>query len=52
MVQQKQIQLVSIRMQVQSLASLIVVSYGVGHRLGLDPMLLWLWHRPAAVAPI
>ena len=23
---------------------------GVGHRLGLDPVLLWVWHRPAAVA--
>ena len=25
---------------------------GVGHRLGLDPMLSWLWHRPAAIALI
>ena len=25
---------------------------GVGHRRGLDLALLWLWHRPAAVAPI
>ena len=24
----------------------------VGHRLGLDPVLLWLWYRPAATAPI
>ena len=24
---------------------------GVGHRLGLDLALLWLWHRLAAVAP-
>jgi len=24
----------------------------VGHRRGLDPVLLWLWSRPAAVAPI
>ena len=22
------------------------------HRCGFDPALLWLWHRPAAVAPI
>ena len=22
------------------------------HRLSLDPALLWLWHRPAAIAPI
>ena len=25
---------------------------GVGRRRGSDPALLWLWHRPAAVAPI
>ena len=25
---------------------------GVGHRSGLDLALLWLWCRPAAVAPI
>ena len=25
---------------------------GVGHRHGLDLALLWLWPRPAAVAPI
>ena len=24
----------------------------VGHRLGLDPELLWLWCRPAAAIPI
>jgi len=24
------------------------VSYGVGHRHGSDPTLLWLWYRPAA----
>ena len=23
----------------------------MGHRHGLDPVLLWLWGRPAAVAP-
>jgi len=28
------------------------VSCGVGRRLGSDPLLLWLWCRPAAVAPI
>ena len=28
------------------------VSCGVGHRCGSDPALLWLWCRPAAVAPI
>ena len=25
---------------------------GVGRRRGSDPALLWLWHRPAATAPI
>ena len=28
------------------------MSCGIGHRCGLDPTLLWLWHRPAAAAPI
>ena len=28
------------------------MSYGVGHRCGLELMLLWLWYRLAAVAPI
>ena len=28
------------------------MSCGVGYRCGLDPALLWLWHRPAATAPI
>ena len=31
------------------------MSYGVDHRLGLDPVLLWLWCRPAAtvlIAPL
>ena len=28
------------------------MSCGVGHRCGLDPVLLWGWHRPAATAPI
>ena len=27
-------------------------SCGVGGRHGADPVLLWLWHRPAAVALI
>ena len=26
------------------------MSCGVGHRCDLDPVLLWLWHSPAAVA--
>ena len=28
------------------------MSCGVGHRHGSDLVLLWLWCRPAAVAPI
>ena len=28
------------------------MSCGVGRRCGSDPSLLWLWHSPAAVAPI
>ena len=28
------------------------MSCDVGHRHGLDPALLWLWCRPAAVVPI
>ena len=28
------------------------MSCGIGQRRSLDPALLWLWHRPAAVAPI
>ena len=28
------------------------MSCGVGHRCGLDPALLWLWHMPAATALI
>ena len=26
------------------------MSYGVGHRRGSDPALLWLWRRPVATA--
>ena len=32
--------------------SSVAISCGVGQRRGLDPTLLWLWRRPAAVAPI
>ena len=28
------------------------MSCGIGHRNGSDPLLLWLWHRPVATAPI
>ena len=34
------------------LGSSVVVSSGVGFRHGLDPALLWLWRRLAAIAPI
>ena len=34
------------------LGSHIAVSCGVGRRHGSDLVLLWLWHRPAATAPI
>ena len=30
----------------------IAVSCGIGRRHGMDPVLLWLWCRPAAAAPI
>ena len=30
----------------------IAMSCGVGHRLGSDPTLLWLWWSPAATALI
>ena len=30
----------------------VALSCGVGRRLGLDLVLLWLWYRPAAVALI
>ena len=48
----------TMQLQVPSLALLIglrsgaAVSCGIGHRRGSDPKLLWLWHRPAATAPI
>ena len=36
----------------QWVKDLIAVNCGVGRRCGLDPVLLWLWHRLAATAPI
>ena len=30
----------------------VAVTCGVGRRRGLDPALLWRWHRLAATAPI
>ena len=32
--------------------SSVAVSDDIGCRFGSDPTLLWLWHKPAAVAPI
>ena len=32
--------------------SSIAVSCGVDRRCGSDPVLLWLWRRPVAAAPI
>ena len=55
MAQQKQIQLETMRLQVQSLASLsglrihVAMSCGVGRRRSSDPVLLWLWYRLAAL---
>ena len=44
------------RKQVQSLALLsglkVALSRSVGHRWGLDPVLLWLWCTLAAAVPI
>ena len=58
MAQQKQIPLGTMRLWVQSLASLsglrirCCCGCGVGCRQGLDPVLLWLWCRLAAIAPV
>ena len=30
----------------------IAMSCGVGHRHGSDPVLLWLWYKPVATAPL
>ena len=55
--QQKWIWLIFMRFQVKSLALLsalgsgVTLSCGVGCRCGSDPVLLWLWCRPAAAAP-
>ena len=56
--QWKQICLGTMSLQVRSLGlpvglgSGVAMNCGVGHRFGLDPELLWLWSRPAAVALI
>ena len=55
--QQKRIQPGTMRLRVRSLASLSGLrtrqccGLGVGRRCGSDPVLLWLWCRPAALAP-
>ena len=57
-VQWKLIQLGTMRLRVQSLASLSELKDPAlrerwcGFANGSDPMLLWFWCRPAAVAPI
>ena len=56
--QQKQIQLGTMKLQVRSLVLIsglgsgVAESCRVGHRRGSDLVLLWLWHRLAAVALI
>ena len=54
--QQKQIRLISMRMQVQNLALLkasgVAQSYSVGHTCISDLASLRLWRKPAATAPI
>ena len=54
-VQGKQIQLGTMRLWVQSLALFSKLRIKRCHELsrrGSNLILLWLWHRPAAVAPI
>ena len=36
----------------QWLGSSIAASCGIDSKCGLDPALLWLWHRSAAAAPV
>ena len=31
------------------LGSSVAVNHSAGHKCSSDPMLLWLWHRPAAL---
>ena len=56
--QGKEPNIASVRVQVPSLASLSGLrsrrcrKLCVGHRCGSDLVLLWLWCRPAAAAPI
>ena len=48
---QRSTNLTSIHEDAASISGL-AVSCGVGHRHGSDPVLLWLWCRPAATALI
>ena len=58
MAQWKWIWLLSMRMQVWYLALALLSGiriwcchgYGIGHRCSLDPILLWLWHKPMAAS--
>ena len=58
MAQRKRIQLGTMRLWIQSLASLsglrirVTLTYSIGCRWGSDLALLWLWCRLAAVALI
>ena len=58
MVKQKQIQLISLRSNFDCWPCSVgwecgmAVSYGIGHRHGSDPALLWPWRKLAAVALI
>ena len=36
----------------QQIGTSVAMNCGVGYRCGLGPALLWLWHRPTAVALI
>ena len=42
----------SIPVLAQWVYDLALLSCGIGCRRGSDPTLLWLWCRPAAIAPI
>jgi len=36
----------------QWVVSRVAVNCSVGRRCGSDPVLLWLWHRPALIQPL
>ena len=37
---------------IPNLTQWVAMSCGVGRRRSVDTVLLWLWHRPAATAPM